>query len=78
MTRGYTTPVCGSGMCCSGIVRLHATLAEGTFLLLRGSYDIFGNDGFVTNFDFGNFLKSVFEIFWNEGVTSFLGSYVRS
>ena len=34
-------------MCCSGIVRLHATLAEGTFLLLRESYDIFGNDGFL-------------------------------
>ena len=34
-------------MCCSGIVRLHATLTEGTFLLLRESYDIFGNDGFL-------------------------------
>ena len=28
-------------MCCSGIVRLHATLAKGTFLLLRKIYEVF-------------------------------------
>ena len=50
-------------MCRSGLVRLHTTLAEDTFLLQGGSYDIVGRGCFVTNFDFGNFLKSVFEIF---------------
>ena len=33
-------------MCCSGIVRLHVSLAEGTFLLLRESYDVFKEHGF--------------------------------
>ena len=33
-------------MCCSGIVRLHATQAKGTFLPLRESYDVFVDDAF--------------------------------
>ena len=60
VTRGCITPVWGSGMCCSGIVQLHATLAEGTFLLLRGSYEIFGNDGFVKSFILGISISSSF------------------
>ena len=41
-------------------MRLHATLAEGTFLLLRKSYDIFGRDAFVRSVNIWFFLGGKF------------------
>ena len=40
-------------MCCSGIVRPHATLAKATFLLLEKNYGRFGNDVLFEKFDSG-------------------------
>ena len=63
-------------MCFSGIVRLHATRAEGTFLLLRESYDVFVDDAFrpkkfvskVLTDDFPEVCSTLFLGLWSSGV----------
>ena len=56
-------------MCCSSIVRLHATRPEGTFLQLRESYDVFVNDAFWRIFFFfGLFLVGFSEIIFHHDV----------
>ena len=63
-------------MCCSSIVRLHATRAEGTFLKLRESYDVFVDDAFrpisfftfTVAFFFGLFLVGSSNIIFHNDV----------
>ena len=60
LTEGRTPAVWGLNMSCSGIVRLHATLAEATFLSLGKSYGRLGNN--VRFERFGHF-KNLFSFF---------------